>query len=155
MSLKTKVVVIPKDPLWGRDQGKAFLLTEMPAAEAEKWAIRAFLVFKGSGAEIPAEVRGLGMVGVAIIGLNVLLKADVKYEDLTVLLDEMLTCVQVIPDQSNVDTARKPLPGEIEEVATLGWLRSQILELHTGFSVADSLSKLLLEIMTTASSLTT
>lgn len=127
----------------------------MPAAQAEKWALRAFLAFKGTDAQIPTEVRSLGMVGVAIIGLNVLFRSSVKFEDIEPLLDEMMTCVKAIPDKSNIETARPVIPGEIQEVATLGWLRSQILELHTGFSIAESFQKLALEIMTSASALTT
>jgi hypothetical protein len=149
------VVLVPKDPSWGRDQGKALLLTEMPAAKAEKWAMRMFLALKGSESQIPLEVKSLGMVGVAIIGMNIILRSTVKFEDLEPLLDEMIDCIQAIPDHSNVTTARKLLPGEIEEVSTLAWLRSEILELHTGFSVADALSKLISEVLTATKSLTT
>lgn len=147
--------MVPKDAAWGRDQGKAFFLTEMPATKAEKWAMRLFLALKGSESQIPIEVKSLGMVGVAIIGLNVILRANVKFEDLEPLLDEMWDCVEAIPDQSNATHTRKLLPGEIQEVSTLAWMRSQILELHTGFSCADSLSKLISEISTAAGSLTT
>lgn len=153
--LKSKVVMVPKDPVWGRDQGKALLITEMPAAKAEKWAMRMFLALKGSDSQIPLDLKDLGMVGVAIVGFNVILRANVKFEELEPLLDEMLTCVQAIPDHNNANHTRPLLPGEIEEVKTLGWLRSEILELHTGFSVADSLSTLISQMSTAMGSLTT
>lgn len=153
--LKTKDVTIPKDPAWGRDQGKQFRITEMPAEQAEKWGMRAFLAFKGTEAQIPTEVRNLGMVGVAILGLNAVLRATVKFEDLEPLLDEMFTCVQAVPEVSNPNFARALLPGEVQEVSTRAWLRSQVLELHTGFSLADGLFKLLSEITQTVNSLST
>lgn len=153
--LKSKIVTIPKEPAWGRDVGKCFLITEMPAAKAEKWGLRMFLALKGSDSQIPLEVRSLGMVGVAIVGINTFLRADVKFEDLEPLLDEMFTCVQAIPDVSTPNHTRPLLEGEVEEVATRAWLRSQIVELHTGFSIADSAAKLISEIMRTAGSLTT
>lgn len=156
--LKSKLVPIPKDPeTWGRDAGKNFLITEMPAEKAEKWAIRMFLALKGTSAEsqIPLEVRSLGIVGVAIVTINRFLQANVKFEDLEPLLDEMFTCVQAVPEPNNLATARPPLPGEIQEVATRGFLRSEILELHTGFSMAGAFQKLISEIMISANSLTT
>lgn len=156
--LKSKFVPIPQDPeTWGRDAGKHFLITEMPAEKAEKWAIKMFLALKGSGTEsqIPLEVRSLGIVGVAIVTINRFLQADVKFENLEPLLDEMFTCVQAVPEPNNLSTARAPLPGEIQEVVTRGFLRSEVLELHTGFSMAESFQKLISEIMISANSLTT
>ena len=78
---KSEVVVVPR---WenNRDAGKQFLITEMPAARAEKWAMRAMLLIKSSGERIPDNVRSLGMVGVAILGFNVFLQGNIKPEEL-------------------------------------------------------------------------
>jgi hypothetical protein len=152
---KQKIVTVPNEPSWGRDQGKTFLLTEMPAAQAEKWAMRAFLALKGSDSQIPTNIQSLGMVGVAIVTLNVFLRASVKFEELSPLLDEMLDCVKAVPVKNDVTSARPLIPGEIQEVATLGWLRSEVLELHTGFSWADAIAKFYSEISTTMASLST
>lgn len=152
---KQKIVTVPNEPSWGRDVNKSFLITEMPAAQAEKWAMRAFLALKGSDSQIPTNIQSLGMVGVAIVTLNVFLRASVKFEELSPLLDEMLDCVKAIPDKRDMASARPLIPGEIQEVATLGWLRSEVLELHTGFSFADSLSKLISEVSTAMNSLST
>ena len=65
---KTEIVKVPAD--WGkRDAGKVFLLTEWPAARAEKWAVRALLALNRSGGEIPLNVAGIGMEGIAVIGI--------------------------------------------------------------------------------------
>ena len=154
--INSKVVVVPNDAsIYPRDKGKAFLISEMPAFQAEKWAMRAFLALKGSESQIPLEVKNLGMVGVAIIGINVFLRASVNFEELSPLLDEMFTCVKALPNQQDLNSARPVIEGEILDVPTLGWLRSQVLELHTGFSISESIAQLISEISMKAGSLIT
>lgn len=146
---KTKRVVVPAD--WGgRDAGKTYLITEMTAAQAEKWALRLFVCLKGSEAAIPQSVQNLGMVGIAIVGLNAFLQAPIAPEQLEPLMDEMLACVQMCRIPSQPDLASPIVtPDDIEEVKTRLWLRSEVLELHTGFSPADALSELISTINST------
>ena len=141
MARKTATVIVE---LEGRDQGKVFLLTEMSAAMAEKWALRMFIALKGSGSEISEEMARLGMVGVGLAGLNVFLRADIDPKVLEPLLDEMLTCVKRVRDPKRPDLAT-PISAEIdiEEVPTLLWLRSEVIRLHTNFSPADAMSRLI------------
>jgi hypothetical protein len=156
---KTAKVVVPA---WAgnRDADKTFLITEMSAAAAEKWAARAFLALtRTGGAQIPLEARELGMVGVAIVGLNMFLKGGVEFRDLEPLMDEMFTCVRMIRDPRAVDQATGgPVATEIvsdddvEEVQTRAWLRSEVLKLHTGFSIADGLSWLISEVASSRAS---
>ena len=54
----------------GRDKGKKFKLTEMGAAQAERWAMRALLAFMNSGAEIPSGLDKLGMSALAEVGIK-------------------------------------------------------------------------------------
>lgn len=155
MARKVETVIVPN---WegNRDSGKQFLITEMSAMAAEKWALRAFLALKGSEERIPDNVRGLGMVGVAIIGLNVFLRGTPKHEDLVMLMDEMMLCVQCIRDRNHPDVGTPIVSDDdVEEVQTLGWLRSEVIRIHTGFSLADSLSKLISDVAELTTSLTT
>ena len=62
---KTKTVTIESE---NRDHGKCFLLTEMSAAAAEKWAARAFLALAKSGVNLPDGVADMGLAGVAAAG---------------------------------------------------------------------------------------
>ena len=151
MALKSELVFAP-DWVGKRDAGKAFLITEMYAYDAEKWAWRMFLAMKGTSGFIPDEVAQLGMIGVAIRGLNAFLAADVNPDLMMPLLDQMMTCVQIVRDPKNHPEVAMPLPHpppsptpfpDLEEVATIGWLRSEVLRIHTGFMLADSLSALL------------
>lgn len=140
---KTVDVAITED---GRDKGKVFLLTEMSAMKAEKWAARALLIAAQSGADI-GNVRA-GMAGIAIMGISTVLGA--KFADVEPLLDEMLTCVQI---KEPVIT-RALTTDDIEEVATIVKLRAEVLTLHLGFSIAEGLSSLAARTSATTSSTT-
>lgn len=145
---KSEIVTVPK---WSnnRDLGKQYLITEMPSGQSEKWALKAFLMLKGSGERIPDDVVGLGMVGVAILGINVFLRGNLRTEDLEPLLDEMFTCVKIVRDQRHPDVATDLVSDDdIEEVQTRLWLRSEVLRVHTGFSPAEALWKLISAIRT-------
>ncbi len=148
MARKSEVVIVPA---WGcRDDGKMFLITEKAAIPAEKWALRMFVAIKGTGGELPPGLEQLGMVGVAVAGLNAFLAAPVRFEDIEPLLDELLECVAVVRDPRRPDIAQPLLPDDIEEPRTVAWLRSEVLRVHTGFSFADGLSGLLSLIRTTS-----
>lgn len=145
---KVETVRVPADG-FGRDAGKLFRITEMSANQAEKWAVRALLLLAGSGGEIPESVIGMGMEGIALTGINVFLRSPIQYEKLEPLLDEMMTCVQVVRDSRTPDVATAiASPDDIEEVATRAWLRGEVLRIHTGFSAAAALSALISKIMT-------
>lgn len=142
---KTKVVDITAE---GRDKGKRFLITEMPAMQAEQWAARAFLALAGSGVELPDNVEKAGIAGIAILGFQAL--GHARYELIKPLMDEMMQCIKIIPDPERAQYVRDlnfPPPGDvnseadIEEVNTIGFLRMEVFELHTGFSIRDVISK--------------
>lgn len=114
-----------------RDKGKVFKLEEMSADQAEAWALKAFFAIMNAGIELPDEVADLGFAGIATAGLKALGKVD--YETARPLLDEMMTCVQIIPDPAKPNVARALFPGDIEEVATKLKLRKAVFDLHVAF----------------------
>lgn len=122
----------------GRDQGKAFLLQEMPASKAEKWALRAFLAMASSGVELPEGVEHTGFAGIAQLGLSLIGK--LPYEHAEPLLDEMMGCVLCIPNPTNPSISRPLIEDDIEEVATRLKLRVAVFKLHADFSKAGALS---------------
>jgi hypothetical protein len=130
---KTAVVKIEAE---GRDKGKTFLLTEMSALQAEKWARRALLALCNKHVEIPPDIVDRGVEGLLHVGITAL--SGVDFHEAEPLFDEMLTCVQIVPDpESNPSFKRPPqAEGDIEEVATILLLRGRVWELHTGFSLA-------------------
>ena len=138
MARKTKIVTITDE---GRDQGKGYLLREMPAMQAEKWASRALLALAASGVELPEgfDSRTASSALIVSVGLEAFGKA--KWELIEPLLDEMMTCVSYVPKPNNPGVILPLSANEdaIEEVKTLLMLRKELLELHLGFSFADKL----------------
>lgn len=123
----------------GRDTDKVFRIVEASAAHGEDWALRLFLAIARSGIEIPENIANAGLAGVAFLTLNML--GRVRYEDAAPLLAEMMDCVQIVPDPKRMEVTRKLVDDDIEEVKTRLQLRREVAELHTGFSLADALSK--------------
>lgn len=144
---KSKEVVIQ---IPGRDQGKKFILTEMSARQAERWADRAWLELAHSAIDLPPGIERGGMSGIAEIAR---LMGNLKFPELAPLMDELLGCVQIVPDPS------RPLPrplmdsgaegDDIEEVSTRQLLRQEVCALHLNFSLAAKI----LELMAAASEL--
>lgn len=147
---KTKTVQIdwgkppidPENPLPGenRDHGKKFLITEMSAAAAERWAMRLTLAMTKSGLEVPEGATNWG----AILAYGIMKGiGSLPWAEAAPLLDEMFACIQIIEPL----VTRSPTEDDIEEVQTRIMLRSEVFELHAGFSVADVLSLLALEVL--------
>jgi hypothetical protein len=139
MARKVKMIRIPADPP-SRDAGKTFQLTEMSAAQSEKWALRALGAIANSGMEIPEDVMRLGMGALVAVGFKGLL--TMQFDEAEPLLDEMMDCIVIVPDPKNPGVVRPVDDEDIEDVTTRLTLRSEVFELHTGFSPAGFLSKL-------------
>ena len=52
---------------YGRDAGKSFTLTEMPADQAERWAIRALLALAGAGVDRPDGAADAGVFACGLL----------------------------------------------------------------------------------------
>lgn len=130
----------------GRDAHKRYAIEEMDAMRAEKWAWRLFLAVKGTSAAVPEDVAPHGMHIVFIRGLNSFMATDVDFRLLEPLLDDMMTCVKIVRDMETKDplTGRPMsfpfLPDDIEEPQTVLWLRSEVLRVHTNFSVPAAIA---------------
>lgn len=130
----------------GRDEGKVFVLTEMPSEQAEAWALRAMGAMVRGGQPIPDEAINAGFAAVAMIGLRAVMAAP--WNELEPLLAEMMACIRIRPGSN--DVVRALVGDDIEEVATRAQLREELFTLHVGFSIADVLRKATsAEIMTT------
>lgn len=147
--LKTKVVTIPvpkEGERENRDAGKSFLLTEMPALTAERWARHAIAACNRNDIDVSGEVAKLGMLGFYLVGFQALAGGDIqKVDD---LMDQMLPCIKII---ESPEFAR-PLggDGDIWEVSTLYQLRKELLELHINFTFAELASILVARASATA-----
>lgn len=123
----------------GRDKGKVFVITEMPASKAEKWAAKALLALSRNGVELPEDVQSAGMAGIAVLGLQALVK--LSFEEIEPLMDEMFACVQIKPGPNEF---KRPLlqaeditdgsEEDVQEITTRLRLRKEVFDLHVGFS---------------------
>ena len=125
----------------GRDKGKKFLLTEMPATKAEDWAIRVMLALGSANVDIPDGALQLGMAALAEIGLKKLFAVNAA--DIKPLLAELMECVEFIPNpqKPQVKLGYPMFENQVEEVSTLLMLKWQVLSLHLDFSLTASLSE--------------
>ena len=142
---ETRTITIDKE---GRDKGKTFILTEMPASRLEKWAARV-LVAAFSG-EVPAAVLEASRVsnaGALATALNHVL-AGLDWKTVEPLYDELLDGIVFVPNPTKPNATVQLRPDNvdnfIEEVSTLVRLRMAALELNFAFfSPAGGLFSLL------------
>lgn len=151
---KTAIITIP-DGMPGpsqRDRGKMYHLKEWPAARAERWAERMGIALSRSNSELKMSLSGIGMEGIAIMGINALMMGGIDPDAVLPLWDELLECVQIIRDPRHPEIVQPIISDDdIEEVATRIFLRSEVLRLHTNFSPADALSAMWKSITTKTS----
>jgi len=114
-----------------RDKSKQFLITEMSAAQAENWAMRAILALIKDGVDMPEGFEHAGMAGMAEMGLRAL--QGLSWDMAEPLINEMMACVQYIPDPSKPHILRPIIDEDIEEVMTRVKLKIEVWNLHTDF----------------------
>lgn len=148
---------------YGRDSDpvrKVFLLKEWDAERAEKWAIRAIIAYNRGGGQIPMEAISGGMEAIFWLGVNTFLRGQMQADEVIPILDELLECVKMIRDPKARGPDGTPVVSDIvsaddiEEIKTRLWLRSEVIRIHTNFSVGAMVSKLISEVMTRAPSQT-
>lgn len=128
MARKTVRVVIDAE---GRDFGKIFILTEMSAAQAERWALRALSALVASGVEIPDDVAKMGLAAVARMGVQAF--GGIDFAKMEPLLVEMFACVAIQPGTDPNIVRQQLVEEDIEEVATRIKLRAELFKLHMDF----------------------
>lgn len=133
---KTIEVVIAPDDKANRDRGKRFVITEMSAMQAERWASRALSLMAKSGVEVPPETLAGGWAAVVVVGIRAVAASLGEADDLR---NEMMACVKIVSPVPPSPRALVP-DVDIEEVSTLLKLRQEVLELHSNFGwLADFL----------------
>jgi hypothetical protein len=115
----------------GRDKGKVFILTEMAASQAERWALRALSALAASGVEVPDDIATAGLAGVARLGVQAF--GGLPWEKAEPLIEEMFKCISILPDPSKPSVTRVLIEDDIEEVTTRLKLRIELFKLHMSF----------------------
>jgi len=115
----------------GRDAGKVFYIREMSAAQAEWWAIRAGMAMARSGVDLPDNFADMGIAAMAGTGLKMV--SQIPPAEAKPLLDELMECVQCVPDAANQNIKRRLIDDDIEDIATRLKLRAEVFKLHVDF----------------------
>lgn len=126
MALKTKQITIEH----GRDKGRVFLITEMSAAHADNWAMRALIALANGGVDLGDLSPQQGMIGMVRVALDAL--GRLKADDTIPLLNELLDCVQIIPEGGQPRPLNMDF-NDVEDFTTLWRLRKEVFALHTDF----------------------
>lgn len=146
MARKTEKVVITAE---NRDKGKTYLITEMSAFVAAKWARRALLSINTSMLEISwlrnllttdengkislSRIADLEMAGVAAIGILNLF-SSIPPDVMDALNDDMLACCEFIPAPNLPGRpVVEQVEGDIEEPSTIITLQAAAIGLHLDF----------------------
>ncbi len=116
---------------FGRDSGKTFRITEMAAAKAEKWCLRAFFVLLNAGVDVPDDLSAQGFAGLVSLGISAFTR--VPFEAAEPLWDDLMTCIKFVPTPNQPNLTRPLIDEDIEEVQTLLKLRKAVYDLHTEF----------------------
>ncbi len=118
----------------GRDQGKTFVITEMPSDVGERWASQVLYLFAQAGVNVPDNAKGAGMAGLAATtGVDFLTIAQERAL-LDPSLDSMWDYVEYLHNPQH--PPQKIQAGDacqIEEIRTRKKLREEVLRLHLGF----------------------
>ncbi len=125
---KTKEITISDTA--SRDDGRVYLITEMPASQTEKWALRVLAALVKGGFDTSLIGEGGGSMETLVrAGLESVL-GRLDFYDLEPLLDEMMGCVQIAP---SAGITRKLMEEDVEEVKTRLLLRREVFALHVDF----------------------
>lgn len=111
----------------GRDKGKTFVLTELPALDIERWTVRLILALGKNGVSLPSVQVDSGFAGIA--GVLWVLLSQITPEDAEGLLATMLAGLKI--DEGKI--TRDIVADDIEEPETLLQIRMAWVELHAGF----------------------
>lgn len=110
----------------GRDAGKTFKITEMPAVQMDKWVTKAVGILGKNGASV-VDIASLSFTTLVVS----LMKSDT--EEASQLFDELLACASFIKDGVAVSMKGTMIDSVIEEWSTLMRLKNESLKLNLGF----------------------
>lgn len=131
--LKTKTVTIDK----GRDAGKKFKITEMPAIQADEWAHRLVYEAAKSGLDLKnvdvlnldtKSMKGMIEIGAMVFSILGRIEHTVSREMKFELLDK---CVRIIP--TGGEARECDWSQEINEATTFTVLAGHVIGLHVDF----------------------
>ena len=111
----------------GRDAGKVFKITEMPAFQMDRWATRALIALGR------AKKGGIATLGSMSIDELLSALSEVDYQIAEPLLQELLECCAFVKNGQSVILKADIVDSIVEDWTTLFKLRMEALMLCIGF----------------------
>lgn len=111
----------------GRDAGKVFKITEMPAFQMDRWATRALIALG------KAKKGGIATLGTMSIEDLLSALSEVDYQVAEPLLQELLECCAFVKNGQSVILKADIVDSIVEDWTTLFKLRMEALMLCIGF----------------------
>lgn len=124
MGRHTETITIEDE---GRDKGKVFVITELPALDIERWTVRLVLALGKNGISLPDVQADSGFAGIA--GILWVLMAQITPEDAEGLMATMMQGLKM--DEGKI--VRDAGGDDIEEPETILQIRMAWVDLHAGF----------------------
>ena len=137
MRKTTEYIINDKDNKKNRDNGKVFLIEEMPAYIAERWCYKALSGMIQGGLDVSLVANAIEFASeiMALLSLANFFRIDEATQNQ--LLDELMKYITIIPDNGK-GKPRKLIAGtqdsdDIQEASTLMELKLEALELNLNF----------------------
>lgn len=126
----------------GRDNGKKFVITEMAAIPAAKWAFRAFLAISRSGTSAIKEALNFDfedadwqskatLCEIASLGIGIF--GAMNFAESEPLIDDLFNCIKIMPDPKVPLVTRHLIEDDIEDPTTYLRLQKDAFMLHIDF----------------------
>ena len=111
----------------GRDAGKVFKVTEMPAFQMDRWVTRALIAL--------GKTKKEGIMGLGAMNMEDLLStlSEIDYQVAEPLLQELLECCAFVKNGQSVVLTKDMVDSIVEDWTTLFKLRLEALMLCIGF----------------------
>ena len=110
----------------GRDAGKKFKITEMPAVQADRWITRALCLLGKSKTDLSA-------FGVMDMGALLNTFSAIEFSETEPLLNELLACASFEKDGASVPMKGDIINSVIEDWETIFRLKVEALKIILGF----------------------
>ncbi|RUT26846.1 hypothetical protein C0V97_03975 [Asaia sp. W19] len=127
MALRETTYTIPD----GEDAGKVFVITRMPAMQADRWARHLVKALTRAGMALPPDAMEIGLSGLG--GMAQAMFGQLEDEAADKALDALMATVKIQRDPNNPASRGQIIDADLEDPETLPRLQAEAFRMHLGF----------------------
>ena len=126
---------VKTDDTENRDKGKVYLITEWDVYKCEAWSIKVLSASITAGVEVMGAALKFPTEAMSIIGAEQIIGiiARIPPAISIPLINELIEGVQLVPDISRPQLARKLLIDDIQEGSTLAAIKAEVIRANMAF----------------------